>query len=131
MPDARASAWPSSTEHAHQPSARPATACAAPRPRRAGRAGAGARCEDGRPRRTARRPGRHAIEGPARALLAAERTALNLLCHLSGVATLTQQYVAAVSGTKAKVLDTRKTTPGWRLLEKTSTWFGEQVRTAS
>lgn len=53
-----------------------------------------------------------------RGLLTAERTALNLLCHLSGVATLTAQWVAAVRGTKAVVLDTRKTTPGLRLLEK-------------
>ena len=59
-----------------------------------------------------------AVEGPARALLAAERTALNLLCHLSGVATLTARYVDAVRGTKAQILDTRKTTPGLRALEK-------------
>jgi nicotinate-nucleotide pyrophosphorylase (carboxylating) len=59
-----------------------------------------------------------AVEGPARALLAAERTALNLLCHLSGVATLTARYVEAVRGTKAQILDTRKTTPGLRALEK-------------
>jgi nicotinate-nucleotide pyrophosphorylase (carboxylating) len=56
--------------------------------------------------------------GPARALLAAERTALNLLCHLSGVATLTARFVDAVRGTEATILDTRKTTPGLRLLEK-------------
>jgi nicotinate-nucleotide pyrophosphorylase (carboxylating) len=56
--------------------------------------------------------------GPARALLAAERTALNLLCHLSGIATLTARYVRAVEGTEAEVLDTRKTTPGLRALEK-------------
>jgi nicotinate-nucleotide pyrophosphorylase (carboxylating) len=59
-----------------------------------------------------------AVDGPARALLAAERTALNLLCHLSGVATLTARYVEAVRGTKAEILDTRKTTPGLRALEK-------------
>ena len=59
-----------------------------------------------------------AVAGPARALLAAERTALNLLCHLSGVATLTARYVDAVRGTKAQILDTRKTTPGLRALEK-------------
>jgi nicotinate-nucleotide pyrophosphorylase (carboxylating) len=58
------------------------------------------------------------VSGSLRSILAAERTALNFLQRLSGVATLTQKYVAAVSGTKAKVLDTRKTTPGWRLLEK-------------
>jgi nicotinate-nucleotide pyrophosphorylase (carboxylating) len=59
-----------------------------------------------------------AVDGPARALLAAERTALNLLCHLSGVATLTARYVEAVRGTRAQILDTRKTTPGLRALEK-------------
>ncbi len=58
------------------------------------------------------------VGGPARALLAAERTALNLLCHLSGVATLTARYVDAVRGTNAAILDTRKTTPGLRALEK-------------
>ncbi|MEK6278365.1 MAG: carboxylating nicotinate-nucleotide diphosphorylase [Actinomycetota bacterium] len=56
--------------------------------------------------------------GPARALLAAERTALNLLCHLSGIATLTARYVQQVAGTGAEILDTRKTTPGLRALEK-------------
>jgi nicotinate-nucleotide pyrophosphorylase (carboxylating) len=56
--------------------------------------------------------------GPARALLAAERTALNLLGHLSGVATLTARFAEAVSGTGARILDTRKTTPGLRTLEK-------------
>ncbi len=58
------------------------------------------------------------VEGPARALLAAERTALNFLCHLSGIATLTARFVAAVAGTSAQILDTRKTTPGLRVLEK-------------
>jgi nicotinate-nucleotide pyrophosphorylase (carboxylating) len=58
------------------------------------------------------------VEGPARALLAAERTALNLLSHLCGVATLTARFVAAVEGTGAKILDTRKTLPGLRALEK-------------
>ena len=58
------------------------------------------------------------IEGPTRAILSAERVALNFIQHLSGVATSTAQYVAAVRGTKAKILDTRKTTPGWRLFEK-------------
>ena len=58
------------------------------------------------------------VSGPARALLAAERTALNLLCHLSGVATLTARFVHAVEGTGAAILDTRKTTPGLRALEK-------------
>ncbi len=51
-------------------------------------------------------------------MLAAERTLLNFLQHLSGVATLTSRYVEAVVGTHAKILDTRKTTPGWRTLEK-------------
>jgi nicotinate-nucleotide pyrophosphorylase (carboxylating) len=58
------------------------------------------------------------IEGPARGLLIAERTMLNLLGRLSGIATFTRQYVDAVAGTKARIYDTRKTTPGWRLLEK-------------
>lgn len=58
------------------------------------------------------------VEGDARALLSAERTALNLLGRLSGVATLTAAYVAAVEGTGARIADTRKTTPGLRALEK-------------
>ena len=58
------------------------------------------------------------ISGPARVLLVGERTALNLLQQLSGVATLTRQYVDAVTGTGAKILDTRKTIPGWRALQK-------------
>ena len=58
------------------------------------------------------------ISGPARAILSAERVALNFVQRLSGVATLTAQYVAAIRGTKARILDTRKTTPGWRLFEK-------------
>jgi nicotinate-nucleotide pyrophosphorylase (carboxylating) len=58
------------------------------------------------------------LSGHARALLAAERVALNYMQRLSGIATLTAKYVDAVKGTKAKILDTRKTTPGWRLLEK-------------
>jgi len=57
-------------------------------------------------------------EGPVRSLLTAERTALNLLCHLSGVATATAAWVAAVAGTNARIRDTRKTLPGLRLLEK-------------
>jgi nicotinate-nucleotide pyrophosphorylase (carboxylating) len=64
------------------------------------------------------------IEGEAAALLSAERTALNLLQRLSGVATLTARYVEAVSGTRARVLDTRKTTPGLRLLEKAAVAAG-------
>jgi nicotinate-nucleotide pyrophosphorylase (carboxylating) len=58
------------------------------------------------------------IEGDARALLSGERVALNFLQHLSGVATLTASYVNALRGTGVEVLDTRKTTPGLRLLEK-------------
>jgi len=58
------------------------------------------------------------VEGPTRGLLTAERTALNLLGHLSGVATATSQWADAISSTSAKVRDTRKTTPGMRALEK-------------
>jgi nicotinate-nucleotide pyrophosphorylase (carboxylating) len=58
------------------------------------------------------------VQGRTRALLSAERAALNFLGHLSGIATLTATYVAAVSGTKARVACTRKTTPGLRALEK-------------
>ncbi len=58
------------------------------------------------------------LAGPMRSLLAAERTALNFLQRLSGVATLTRQFVDAVDNPKVRLLDTRKTTPGWRLLEK-------------
>jgi nicotinate-nucleotide pyrophosphorylase (carboxylating) len=70
--------------------------------------------------------GRHAyvgcrlavIEGPLRSMLTAERVMLNFLQRLSGIATTTRKYVRAVQGTKAKIYDTRKTLPGWRLLEK-------------
>lgn len=58
------------------------------------------------------------ISGKARALLSGERTALNILQHLSGIATLTRQYVAVIEGTNAKLLDTRKTIPGLRVLGK-------------
>jgi nicotinate-nucleotide pyrophosphorylase (carboxylating) len=58
------------------------------------------------------------ISGPARAILSAERVALNFVQRLSGVATLTAQFVDAIKGTKAQILDTRKTTPGWRRFEK-------------
>jgi nicotinate-nucleotide pyrophosphorylase (carboxylating) len=58
------------------------------------------------------------VEGPLASLLSGERVALNFLQRLSGIATLTARYVAALRGTKAQVLDTRKTTPGLRLLEK-------------
>lgn len=64
------------------------------------------------------------LAGPARTLLTAERTALNLLQRLSGVATSTAAYVAAVAGTKARVVDTRKTTPGLRTLEKQAVRHG-------
>ena len=58
------------------------------------------------------------VTGPTRSMLTAERTALNLLCHLSGVATATARWVDAVAGTGAAIRDTRKTTPGLRALEK-------------
>lgn len=64
------------------------------------------------------------IEGKARALLTAERSALNTVQHLSGIATMTRQYVDAISGTGAILLDTRKTIPGLRLLEKYATRMG-------
>jgi nicotinate-nucleotide pyrophosphorylase (carboxylating) len=62
--------------------------------------------------------------GPARSLLVAERTALNFLGHLSGIATLTARFVEAVAGTGARILDTRKTTPGLRALEKAAVAAG-------
>jgi nicotinate-nucleotide pyrophosphorylase (carboxylating) len=58
------------------------------------------------------------ISGPSRAVLSGERVALNFVQRLSGVATLTAQFVAAIKGTRAQILDTRKTTPGWRRFEK-------------
>ncbi|MCH7527008.1 MAG: carboxylating nicotinate-nucleotide diphosphorylase [Planctomycetes bacterium] len=58
------------------------------------------------------------LEGSARTLLTAERTALNLLGRLCGIATLTSRYCSEVAGTKARIYDTRKTTPGWRTLDK-------------
>jgi nicotinate-nucleotide pyrophosphorylase (carboxylating) len=58
------------------------------------------------------------VSGPAQALLSAERVALNFVQRLCGIATLTAQYVELVKGTRAQILDTRKTTPGWRRLEK-------------
>lgn len=58
------------------------------------------------------------VTGHARALLGAERVALNFMQKLSGIATLTARFVDAVAGTAAKIIDTRKTTPGWRVLEK-------------
>jgi nicotinate-nucleotide pyrophosphorylase (carboxylating) len=58
------------------------------------------------------------VSGPMRSILAAERIALNFLQHLSGIATLTRRFVDAVRGCPVKILDTRKTLPGWRLLAK-------------
>jgi nicotinate-nucleotide pyrophosphorylase (carboxylating) len=65
--------------------------------------------------------------GPAAALLAAERTALNFLGHLSGIATLTARFAEAVAGSGARILDTRKTTPGLRTLEKAAVATGGGV----
>lgn len=64
------------------------------------------------------------LEGRARAMLTAERSALNTVQHLSGIATLTRAYVDAIAGTGATLLDTRKTIPGLRLLEKYATRMG-------
>lgn len=64
------------------------------------------------------------VTGNARALLAAERSALNTVQHLTGIATLTRRYVSAIAGTGATLLDTRKTLPGLRLLEKYATRMG-------
>lgn len=64
------------------------------------------------------------LDGDARALLTAERTALNFLGHLSGIATITARCVAAVAGTRARIVDTRKTTPGLRTLEKYAVRLG-------
>jgi nicotinate-nucleotide pyrophosphorylase (carboxylating) len=64
------------------------------------------------------------LEGNARAMLSAERSALNTLQHLSGIATLTRQYVDLIEGTGAALLDTRKTIPGLRLLEKYASRMG-------
>jgi nicotinate-nucleotide pyrophosphorylase (carboxylating) len=73
-------------------------------------------CADG----TAATPGARlaTVTGPMRGLLVGERTALNFLQHLSGIATQTRRYVEAVAGLPVRILDTRKTLPGWRLLEK-------------
>lgn len=64
------------------------------------------------------------IEGSARSILGAERTALNFIQRLSGVATMTRRYVKAIAHTSCKLLDTRKTTPGYRLLEKAAVVHG-------
>ncbi len=64
------------------------------------------------------------VTGPALALLSGERTALNFIQRMSGVATKTRQYVDRLAGTNARILDTRKTIPGWRLLDKYATAVG-------
>lgn len=64
------------------------------------------------------------VHGPARGILTAERTALNFLCHLSGIATATAAAVAAVAGSKAQIVCTRKTTPGLRAVEKYAVRMG-------
>ena len=64
------------------------------------------------------------VTGPARPLLTAERTALNLLAHMSAIATLTRRYVDRIAGTRAVLIDTRKTTPGLRAIEKHATTVG-------
>ncbi|MGH7978080.1 MAG: carboxylating nicotinate-nucleotide diphosphorylase [Limisphaerales bacterium] len=69
-------------------------------------------------RRAAAGAGIMKVCGPARAILSAERVALNFIQRLSGIATLTSEFVQATRGTRAKILDTRKTTPGWRRFEK-------------
>ena len=72
--------------------------------------------EDGRKAESGEVLGR--VEGPLATILAAERTALNLLMRLSGIATFTRRFVDAIDGTRARIVDTRKTTPGFRLFEK-------------
>jgi nicotinate-nucleotide pyrophosphorylase (carboxylating) len=81
----------------------------------------------------ARQPNGHAVtagdtiatlSGPARAILTGERTALNFVQRLSGVASLTRRFVDAVAGTGVRILDTRKTTPGWRAVEKAAVRAG-------
>lgn len=67
------------------------------------------------------------LEGPLRPVLTGERTALNFLSHLSGVATRTRRFVRAVEHTRCRITDTRKTTPGWRGLEKAATRAGGAV----
>lgn len=80
------------------------------------------RCEDGDA--IAAKDVLAVVEGNARGILTAERTALNTLQHLSGIATTTRSYVAAMGETTTKLLDTRKTLPGWRKLEKYATRMG-------
>lgn len=67
------------------------------------------------------------LEGPARTILTAERTALNFMQRMSGVASATRRYVDAVKGTRARILDTRKTLPGWRYLDKLAVTHGGGV----
>jgi nicotinate-nucleotide pyrophosphorylase (carboxylating) len=67
------------------------------------------------------------LHGPARGMMMGERVGLNFLQHLSGIASMTARYVKAVEGTKTKILDTRKTTPGLRVLEKYATRIGGAV----
>lgn len=74
------------------------------------------RIKDGKPAHVGNILG--VIEGPLRSMLSAERVMLNFLQRLSGIATTTRKYVRAIWGTKAKIYDTRKTMPGWRILEK-------------
>ena len=74
------------------------------------------RINDGEPAHVGNKLG--IIEGPLRSMLSAERVMLNFLQRLSGIATTTRKYVRAIQGTKAKIYDTRKTMPGWRILEK-------------
>ena len=81
-----------------------------------------ARVEDGT--RVERRTVLADLQGPARALLTGERTALNFLGRMSGIATLTRRFVDAVSGTKAVILDTRKTAPGLRMTDKLAVRLG-------
>jgi len=71
---------------------------------------------DGEPAHVGSRLG--TIKGPPRSMLSSERVMLNFLQRLSGIATTTTKYVRSIQGTKARIYDTRKTTPGWRLLEK-------------
>jgi nicotinate-nucleotide pyrophosphorylase (carboxylating) len=74
------------------------------------------RLNDGQPAHVGNKLG--VIEGPLRPMLSSERVMLNFLQRLSGIATTTRKYVRAIQGTKARIYDTRKTMPGWRLLEK-------------
>jgi nicotinate-nucleotide pyrophosphorylase (carboxylating) len=74
------------------------------------------RIKDGEPAHVGSKLG--IIEGPMRPMLSAERVLLNFLQRLSGIATTTRKYVYAIQGTKTKIYDTRKTMPGWRILEK-------------